>query len=283
VPLAEGRYVIDPEQAIGLCDEQTIGVVGILGTTYTGHFEPIEELDEQVGALNARTGWSIPVHVDGASGGFVAPFAYPDLRWDFRLPNVHSINVSGHKYGLVYPGVGWAIWRDAADLPDELVFHDSYLGNDQATFDLNFSKGSSSIIGQYYNLIRLGRQGYARIIGGALDTHAFLTDETSKSEHVDVLSEPGNLPVLCVRLRDDSRYNAHDLSASLRRRGWIVPAYTMPPAIDEMTVLRVVVREGFSRDMAARFLDDVHTAVVELQAHPPAAPRPHRRSKNRVC
>jgi glutamate decarboxylase len=283
VPMAEGRYVIDVEQAMALCDENTIGVVGILGTTYTGHFEPIKAISKAVGELNDRTGWQIAVHVDAASGGFVAPFAYPKLEWDFRLPNVRSINVSGHKYGLVYPGVGWAIWRDTADLPEELIFHDSYLGNDQSTFDLNFSKGSNSIIGQYYNFIRLGRAGYTSIMENLLSTWEYFTDLLKPYEHVELLSEPGNLPVLCTRLVNNDIFNAHDIAAKLREHGWIVPAYNMPAAIEDMTVLRVVVREGMSRDLAELFTDNLLESRSAFTEFPPPAPKPHRHSKNRAC
>lgn len=283
-PLAEGRYVIDPDDAIAACDENTIGVVGILGTTYTGHFEPISALNDRLVELNDKTGWQIALHVDAASGGFVAPFAYPDLEWDFRLPAVRSINTSGHKYGLVYPGVGWAIWRDTDDLPHELIFHDSYLGNDQSTFDLNFSKPSASIIGQYYNLIRLGRDGYTAVMENLLGTCQFLTESIEERGRCDVLSGPGNLPVICVRITPEmAAANAHDVSHHLRQRGWIVPAYTMPEAIEDMTVLRCVVREGFSRNLGDRLIGDFGEVVDELIANPPVAPKPHRRSKHRVC
>jgi glutamate decarboxylase len=283
VPMAADRYVIDTEAAIALCDENTIGVVGILGTTYTGHFENIEEINDAVVALNDKTGWQIAVHVDAASGGFVAPFAYPDLKWDFRLSAVRSINVSGHKYGLVYPGVGWAIWRDAVDLPEELIFHDAYLGNDQSTFDLNFSKGSNSIVGQYYNFIRLGRGGYTSIMNNLLGTWKYLSDQLDEHEHVRLLSEPGNLPVICVEMVNQEKFNAHDMADKLRQHGWIVPAYNMPAAINDMTVLRVVVREGFSRDLAERLVDHMLEDSAALRANPPHQPKPHRHSKQRVC
>lgn len=283
VPLAPGRYVIDPAAAMALVDENTIGVVGILGTTYTGHFEPIADLDAAVAELNERTGWEVPVHVDAASGGFVAAFAYPHLAWDFRLPNVRSINVSGHKYGLVYPGVGWAIWRTQDDLPSELVFEDSYLGATQYTFDLNFSKNAGQIIGQYYNLIRLGRQGYAEVFANLLDVTGAIAERVQEAGRFELVSEPENLPLVCVRLLDDSRFNAHDLAAKLRERGLIVPAYNMPAAIEDMTVLRVVVREGFSQNLAEALGDAVDLAFEQLHDRPPAAPRPHRHSKNRPC
>ncbi len=284
VPLSPGRFVIDPVAAAAQCDENTIGVVGILGSTYTGHFDPIDQLDEAVAAVNEAHGWQIPVHVDAASGGFVAPFAYPDLAWDFRLPNVHSINVSGHKYGLVYPGVGWAIWRGADDLPAELIFHDSYLGNDQSTFDLNFSKSASQVIGQYYNLIRLGREGYTEIMQNMLSVADYLDGQlAANATHVTVISERGNLPLVCVRVHDDAPFNAHDISAHLRAKGWIVPAYNMPADLEDMSVLRVVVREGFSRDLVDVLTEDLHATRAALAASPPAKKRPPRTSKQRVC
>jgi glutamate decarboxylase len=283
VPLAEDRYVIDPAAAASSCDENTIGVVGILGSTYTGHFDPIGEIDDAVGALNEAEGWQIPVHVDAASGGFVAPFAYPDLVWDFRLPNVHSINVSGHKYGLVFPGVGWAIWRVAEDLPDELIFHDSYLGNDQSTFDLNFSKSASQVIGQYYNLIRLGRAGYTDIMANLIAVADYLEDQLTSRPNVTVISDRGNLPLVCARVHDDAPFNAHDIAAHLRARGWIVPAYNMPDDLGDMTVLRVVVREGFTRDLVDKLVEDLIKTRDELLAAPPPAPRPPRPSKQRPC
>jgi len=283
VPLTQGRYVVDAVAVGAQCDENTIGVVGILGSTYTGHFDPIDQLDEVVAGLNEANGWLIPVHVDAASGGFVAPFAYPDLKWDFRLPNVHSINVSGHKYGLVYPGVGWAIWRGADDLPDELIFHDSYLGNDQSTFDLNFSKSAAQVIGQYYNLIRLGRKGYTEIMQNMLSVADYLDGRLTEAENVTVISGQGALPLVCVQMHDDAPFNAHDISAHLRAKGWIVPAYNMPADLEEMSVLRVVVREGFTRDLVDRLVDDLLAVKAELLANPPKQPRPARHSKQRVC
>ena len=285
VEMVPGRMVIGVEEAIALVDENTIAVVGILGSTYTGEFEPIAELDAALQKLNAATGWNVPIHVDAASGGFVAPFAYPDLAWDFRLKTVRSINVSGHKYGLVYPGVGWAVWRSRQDLPDELLFHDAYLGEDQITFNLNFSKGSSQVIGQYYNFLRLGRTGYTRIMAGLLATATYLADAAEQSGHFEVLSKPDALPVVALRLKGERPYSSHDLSDRLRQRGWIVPAYALPPNVEHVEVLRVVVREGFSRDMADRLIDDMRVALADLDARPPLAPkrRPHRRGSHHIC
>lgn len=285
VDMAPGRSIIGVPEVLALVDENTIAVVGILGSTYTGEFEPIEALDAAIVELNAKTGWQVPIHVDAASGGFVAPFAYPDLKWDFRLPSVRSINASGHKYGLVYPGVGWAIWRDTSDLPDELLFHDNYLGNDQITFDLNFSKGSSQIIGQYYNFLRLGRDGYTRIMNNLLDTANEIADAIIATGDFELVSSRQALPLVTVKLKGKRRYTCHDLSEELRLRGWIVPAYTLPPKLDDVEVLRIVVREGFSRDMADNLILDLTAAVAKLGQSPPAKPtkKPHSRLKNKVC
>ena len=272
VPLAEGRYVLDIERALELIDEHTIGVVAILGTTYTGEYEDVAALDEAIGSLNERTGWDVAIHVDAASGGFVAPFLTPDLRWDFRLPSVRSINASGHKYGLVYPGVGWVVWRAAEDLPEDLIFHVNYLGGDQPTFNLNFSRGAGQIIAQYFNFLRLGRSGYESVMRSLEDTSRYLAEAVVGTGHFDELSAPATLPLVCVRLRGERSYSVFDLSAKLRERGWIVPAYTMAPDAQEVAVLRMVVREGLSRDMAEALAADLDAAVAFFdRAGAPAA------------
>ncbi len=264
VPCAEGRYVLGVEEALPLVDGNTIGVVGILGSTYTGEFEPIKELNDALEELNAEKGWDVPIHVDAASGGFVAPFAYPDLEWDFRLPLVKSINASGHKYGLVYPGVGWVVWRDQSDLPEELIFHVNYLGGDQPTFNLNFSRAAGQIIAQYYNFLRLGRAGYTAIMRSLLDLADHLADAIDGTEHFEVIGRGDNLPVVCFRLEDGCRFTAYEISDGLRARGWIVPAYTMPKDIETMTVLRVVVRESLSRDLCDSLVEDLDRVVGRL-------------------
>jgi glutamate decarboxylase len=264
VNMTAERTVIGVPEAMALVDENTIAVVGILGSTYTGEFEPIAELDAALQELNARTGWNVPLHVDAASGGFVAPFAYPDLVWDFRLPTVKSINVSGHKYGLVYPGVGWAIWRSREELPDDLLFHDAYLGEDQITFNLNFSKGSSQVIGQYYNFLRMGRAGYTSVMNCLSDTARWLSDRLLESEHFDVISDGSQIPVVAFKLSGDFGYNEFDVSAALRIYGWQVPAYTMPEGAENIAVLRVVVREGFSADLARSLWEDLRAVIDHL-------------------
>jgi len=271
--MREGHYVIEPEEVVARIDENTIGVVAILGTTFTGEFEPVEAIHDAVVSHNATHGLAVPLHIDAASGGFVAPFIHPDLRWDFRLPNVVSINVSGHKYGLVYPGVGWAVWRDRQHLPEELIFHVNYLGGDMPTFTLNFSRPGNQIVGQYYNFLRLGREGYTRIMSILRDTATDLSRRIAELGPFELLSDGGTIPVFAFRLKDASRYSVYDVSERLRIRGWQVPAYTMPPDASEVAVLRIVVREGFSRDMADMLMADIVKVVDELEASPPSRPK----------
>ena len=273
VPLARGRYVTTPDAALPCIDEHTIGLVGILGTTYTGEYEPIEALHRALVTLNRRTGWEVPLHVDAASGGFVAPFLHPTLRWDFRLPLVKSINVSGHKYGLVYPGVGWVMWRDHAELPPGLIFHVNYLGGDMPTFTLNFSRPGNQVIGQYYNFLRLGRAGYRRVMESLRDTATFLSGRIAAMGPFELLSDGSALPVCAFRVKPRMRFSVFDLSDKLRERGWQVPAYTMPAKIEDISVLRIVVREGFSRDMASMLLDDLVRAVEHFRTQKGHVPK----------
>jgi len=273
LPMEHGRYVITPEQVVKAADENTLGVVAILGTTYTGEFEPIVDIHEAVVKLNADKGWDVPLHVDGASGAFVAPFLHPDLEWDFRLPLVKSINASGHKYGLVYPGVGWIMWRSHEDLPEELVFHVNYLGGDMPTFTLNFSRAGNQVVGQYYNFLRLGRAGYTTVMEMLRDIATWLSGEIAKLGPFELISDGSAIPVFAFKLRDGLPYSVYDLSDRLRQNGWQVPAYTMPEGAEDVAVLRVVVREGFSRDMANELLEDIRDAVAFLEKNPPAQPK----------
>jgi glutamate decarboxylase len=264
LPVEEGRYVITPEQVLEAVDEDTIGVVAILGTTYTGELEPIAEICAALDKLAADGGVDVPVHVDAASGGFVVPFLHPDLEWDFRLPRVVSINVSGHKYGLTYPGIGFVVWRSAEYLPEELVFRVNYLGGDMPTFTLNFSKGGNQVIGQYYNFLRLGRSGYTQVMNSLSQTARWLGDQLRDSEHFEVITDGSAIPVIAFRLTGDRGYTEFDVSHALRAYGWQVPAYTMPDNATNVTVLRIVVREGFSADLARALKDDVITALKSL-------------------
>ncbi|MET4432984.1 MULTISPECIES: glutamate decarboxylase [unclassified Mycolicibacterium] len=264
LPVEEGRYVITPEQVLAAVDEDTIGVVAILGTTYTGELEPIAEICAALDKLAADGGVDVPVHVDAASGGFVVPFLHPDLMWDFRLPRVVSINVSGHKYGLTYPGIGFVVWRSREHLPEELVFRVNYLGGDMPTFTLNFSRPGNQVVGQYYNFLRLGRAGYSQIMHCLSDTARWLGDQLRDSEHFEVITDGSAIPVISFRLTGKREYTEFDVSHALRAFGWQVPAYTMPDNATNVTVLRVVVREGFSADLARSLRDDIITVLKGL-------------------
>src|SRR6476660_2595030 len=264
LPMEEGRYVITPEQVLGAVNEDTIGVVAILGTTYTGELEPIAEICAALDKVAADGGPDVPVHVDAASGGFVVPFLHPDLVWDFRLPRVVSINVSGHKYGLTYPGVGFVVWRSADALPEDLVFRVNYLGGDMPTFTLNFSKGGNQVVGQYYNFLRLGRAGYTHVMQCLAATARWLGDQLRDSEHFELISDGSAIPVVSFRLKGNPGYTEFDVSHALRSYGWQVPAYTMPENATDIAVLRIVVREGFSMDLARALRDDLISALSHL-------------------
>jgi len=292
VPLTQDRFIIGVDEATAMVDENTIGVVGILGSTYTGQYEPIAALAAALDDLEKQRGIDVPIHVDAASGGFVAPFVQPKLRWDFRLERVKSINVSGHKYGLVYPGVGWVLWRDEAALPKELIFEVDYLGGSHANFSLNFSRGASQIVAQYYNLIRLGMTGYRQVMEALAETAGWIADQLAARGDLVLLARGSDLPVVCFSLAGSPGYSVFDLSALLRQRGWIVPAYKMAPDAEHIEVLRVVVREGLSRDLAFELVHDIGAAIEHLKtgnrppqpSAPAASPAPgHRRGSSRVA
>jgi len=274
VPVANDRFVVDPGEVMDRVDENTIGVIPILGTTYTGEFEPIKEIHDRVVAYNAEHGTDVPIHVDGASGGFVAPFLHPDLEWDFRLPQVKSINVSGHKYGLTYPGIGFVVWRSEADLPEDLVFHVNYLGGDMPTFTLNFSRPGNQIVAQYYNFVRLGREGYRRIMESLRDVAMHLSASIGAMGPFEVVSDGSAIPVIAFRMKDSSRFTVFHVSDRLRMGGWQVPAYTMPENAQDVAVLRIVVREGFGMDLADGLLKAIGEAVEHLEQFPPVHPPP---------
>jgi glutamate decarboxylase len=271
VPMEGNRFHLSAEEAVALCDENTIGVVAVLGSTFDGSYEPVGEICAALDALQADTGLDVPVHVDGASGAFVAPFVDPDLVWDFQLPRVASINASGHKYGLVYPGVGWAIWRDAEALPDDLVFWVNYLGDNMPTFALNFSRPGAQVIGQYYNFVRLGFEGYARVHGYARDVATRLSAEIEALGPFELVTRGDELPVFAFKMADGiDHYTAFDVSHGMRARGWQLPAYTFPANREDLAALRVVVRRGFSHDLADLLIDDLTRAigVLDTQTQP---------------
>ncbi|KAL1895273.1 hypothetical protein Sste5346_005420 [Sporothrix stenoceras] len=269
------RFVIDPKEVVDLIDENTIGICCIMGTTYTGEYEDVKAVNDLLVERNLDT----PIHVDAASGGFVAPFVMPGLEWDFRLPKVVSINVSGHKYGLVYPGVGWVVWRSAEYLPQELVFNINYLGADQSSFTLNFSKGASQVIGQYYQLIRLGKHGYRAIMSNLTRTADYLSDSLEKLGFVIMSKKSGEgLPLVAFRLppvpessgdiekdANERVFDEFSLAHQLRIRGWVVPAYTMAPNTDGLKMLRVVVREDFTWNRCDALISDIKLCMTFLE------------------
>jgi len=265
LPVEPGRYVITAEQVVAAADENTIGAVAILGTTFTGELEPVAAICAGLDELAAGGGPDVPVHVDAASGGFVVPFLTPELAWDFRLPRVASINVSGHKYGLTYPGVGFVVWRAPQDLPADLVFHVNYLGGDMPTFTLNFSRPGNQVIGQYYNFLRLGRDGYTRVMATLRDTAMWLSGQIAAMTDFELLSDGSQLPVFAFAISGDPGFTVFDVSHELRADGWQVPAYTMPADAGAIAVLRVVVREGFSIDLARSLRDDLAAVLTRLR------------------
>lgn len=269
VDVEEGIWHLEPEAAAAACDENTIGVVAVLGSTYDGSYEPVAEIAAALDALQQRTGLDVPMHVDGASGGFVAPFIDPELEWDFRIDRVMSINASGHKYGLVYPGVGWAVWRDKEQLPEDLIFRVAYLGGDMPTFGLNFSRPGAQVVAQYYNFLRLGFDGFAAMQQALRDIALHISERAAAREEIDVIADGSALPVVTFRLTNaESRnYTVYDLSERLRIHGWTVPAYPMPPSVEDVHVLRVVVRNGMSLDLAMSLMDDVEHELDLLEQH----------------
>jgi glutamate decarboxylase len=263
VPL-DGATHLTAAQAAAACDENTIGVVAVLGSTFDGSYEPVAEMAAVLDELQARTGLDVPLHVDAASGGFIAPFLDPELMWDFRLDRVKSINSSGHKYGLVYPGVGWVLWRSTEDLPADLIFSVDYLGGSMPTFALNFSRPAAQVIAQYYVLVRYGFDGYRRIQQRSRDIAGAIADGVGRLGPFTLLSRGNELPVLAFKLTAPDGWNVYDLSHELRSFGWIVPAYPMPEGMADVDVLRVVVRNGFTFDLAESFLVDLGKCVDRL-------------------
>ncbi len=273
VPMEGDRYCLNAEEALKLVDENTIGVVVIMGSTFDGRYENVKEVNDALVDLNAKTGWDVPIHVDAASGGFVAPFLQPELEWDFRLPLVKSINTSGHKFGLVYPGVGWIIWRDKAELPEELIFHCNYLGGDLPNFALNFSRPGNQVVAQYYNFLRLGFEGYRSIHQASQDVALYLSSGIKELGPFQLISDGSSIPVFAFSTNESANFSVFDMSNKLRERGWLVPAYTFPKNREDLAVLRCVCKEGFTRDMADMLLIDMQKAIDFFAAQPNHRPQ----------
>jgi glutamate decarboxylase len=283
VPMEEGRYTIAGADVAPLLDERTIAVAGLLGTTFTGQMDDLRSIDALLTKVQAERGWRIPMHIDAASGGFILPFSKPQEEWDFRLPSVHSINVSNHKFGLVYPGMGTVVFREAADLPEELIFHINYLGGDMPNYTLNFSRPAYGVILQYFSFLRLGHTGYRRVITTALENARALAAKLATIDGLELIEDGSNFPIVVARTAggsDGVEVDLRTLSRRLRERGWIVPAYTLPPNAEHVTVLRMVIKENFSRDMVEILSADVRSAFQALAAEKSAgAVRPRTRRR----
>ena len=268
VPITHAHPTLDIEQAIRMCDENTICIVPIQGVTWTGMNDDVEALDAALEEYNKKTGYDIPIHVDAASGGFILPFLYPETRWDFRLKWVYSISTSGHKYGLVYPGLGWVVWRDKKYLPDEMSFSVNYLGANITQVGLNFSRPAAQILGQYYNFLHLGEDGYREIHANSMKVaeycHKAIRNMPYFKTYSDKLVNPLFIWYMDPEYEKKANWTLFDLQDKLLQSGWMVPAYTMPKDIEDMVVMRVVVRQGMSRDMADMLIEDISNAVAEL-------------------
>lgn len=277
IPMENDRLLMSPEEVIKRCDENTIGVVPTLGVTFNGRYEPVKAVSDALDQFQKETGLDIPIHVDGASGGFLAPFCAPSIEWDFRLPRVKSINSSGHKFGLAPLGCGWVVWREKQDLPADLIFNVNYLGGNMPTFALNFSRPGGQIIAQYYNFLRLGREGYQKVHSACYETAKYLADEISAMGPFEMLysGDPADgIPAVCwkIAVGKEPGYSLYDLADRLRVRGWQVPAYSMPANREDLVVQRILVRLGVSRDLASLLVGDIKAAIEYLKAHPVKVP-----------
>ncbi|HEX9064204.1 MAG TPA: glutamate decarboxylase [Streptosporangiaceae bacterium] len=280
VPITEEHPALDGHDLASYVDENTIGVVAIMGVTYTGMYEPVTKIAAALDQIQADTGLDIPIHIDGASGAFVAPFLQPGLEWDFRVDRVHSISTSAHKYGLVYPGLGWVVWKDAEFLPEDLIFKVSYLGGSMPTFALNFSRPGAQVLLQYYNFLRLGRTGYREVQQASHDVAMHLADEIVKMAPFELWGDGPDIPVFAWRMKHGytDKWDLYDLGNQLRQRGWLVPAYPMPDNLSDLTVQRVVVRNGLSLDLADALLDHIVDSVKYLEGLEGPLPKEGRRT-----
>jgi glutamate decarboxylase len=269
IPMQKSKYTINADDVAQHIDENTIAVGAVLGTTFTGQVDDFKGINDYLLKVKAEKGLDIPIHVDGASGGFVAAFAFPELEWDFRLEQVKSINISNHKFGLVYPGMGTVLFRDRSVIPDNLVFNVNYLGGEMPNYSLNFSKASSMVLAQYYNFLRLGREGYTRIMKNVLKVADYVEKAIAATGKFEILTDSRFLPVAGLSLKDTSKYTVFQISERLRAKGWIVPAYTLPPDAEDIAVLRVIVREHFTLDMAENFMADLKNILEKLEEEAP--------------
>lgn len=280
VPVTEEHQMLDGHDLDKYVDENTIGVVAIMGVTYTGQYEPVVKIAAALDEIHESTGLDVPIHVDAASGGFVAPFIQPEIEWDFRVARVHSISTSGHKYGLVYPGVGWVVWRDTDYLPEDMIFSVSYLGGDMPTLALNFSRPGAQVLLQYYVFMRLGHEGFARVQNESRNVAMYLAEQIGAMDAFELWSDGSDIPVFAYRMAKGhtDKWDLYDLSNQLRQHGWLVPSYPMPDNLADVTVQRVVVRNGLSMDLADKLLDSLRTSVAYLDGLEGPLPKEGRRT-----
>ena len=269
VPITHEHITLDIDAALNMCDENTICIVPIMGVTWTGMNDDVEALNKALDEYNAKTGYDIPIHIDAASGGFILPFLYPEKKWDFRLKWVYSISTSGHKYGLVYPGLGWVVWKDKKYLPKDMSFSVNYLGANISQVGLNFSRPAAQILAQYYNFIHLGVEGYTEIHSNSMDIAKYCHKAIGKmpcfKNYSETLENPLFIWTMDTDYEKEAKWTLFDLQDKLMQSGWMVPAYTMPKDIEDMVVMRIVVRQGMSRDMADMLIEDITNAVAELE------------------
>jgi glutamate decarboxylase len=275
VPIDPETLALDPAAVVARCDENTIGAIAVLGSTQLGRYDPVEAIAAALDRFEADAGIDVPMHVDAAVGGFIAPFTEPDRVWDFRLPRVQSINASGHKFGLVYPGVGWIVWSEPDSVPKELIFECNLLGGKMDTFTLNFSRSGAPVVAQYYNFLRLGFEGYRAVQRACLDVATRLADQLAQIPCLQVLSDGSEVPVVVVRLWPGfDRFTVAQLADRLRLRGWQIPAYLLPPAMEDVGVLRFVIRNGFTHEVTDMLVADLRRAIDFLTPRAAAQPAP---------
>src|SRR5919198_3693149 len=284
VPLQPGKYTIGPEDVEPDVDENTIGVAAVVGTTFTGHADDVVGINDLLLQLKERKGLDVPLHIDGASGAFVWPFLYPHSEWDFRLEQVRSINVSGHKFGLVYPGIGWLIFRERSDLAEDLVFYENYLGEEDATFTLNFSTGSAMVLAQYYNLVRLGREGYTAVMEiMQQNTRALAADIEGTGKFQIIGRGEETLPLVAFNLAEEHPYDEFDIAFQLAaERGWMLPAYTMPPNAQHVKMMRALVKLNLNRSLVDTLHEDIGAAIATLERKGPVSESERKRVKTSV-
>ena len=267
IPLQRDKYTIGPEDVEPHIDENTIGVAAVLGTTFTGHSDDIVGINDLLVRLKNEKGVDVPLHVDGASGAFVWPFLYPDSEWDFRLEQVRSINASGHKFGLVYPGIGWLIFREKSDLAEDLVFYENYLGKTDATFTLNFSTGSAMVLAQYYNFVRFGHRGYRYIMETMMENTRALAERITEIGAFELIGAgEEQLPLVAFQLAEERKFDEFDIASQLAaERGWMVPAYTLPPNANHVKIMRALVKLTLGHTLATTLADDIAEACETLE------------------